>query len=471
MEITPIGWILISFGAVFSIFYPEGLYALTIFFIPFSATSILNIGSGDTGAGIQPYMFLGFLLLLRECGVIVWRSKIRLEKSIQTPTLLYLLFLLVSGVSLLMPIWIDGSVEVPSRGTLDATLEPLVFDAGRVRIFFGLIYTFFLTIFIAKRNLSPSEFTKTARIYLTSGVFVSLWGLLQLILYLVHIPYPYMLFNNSASPNALGYEAVVDTLDIRRVSSVALEPSSLATTLIGMIPFLVMSTFAKAYIFGKYLDRVVAALLIIVLILTTSSTGYLGFLSLCFLFPFSWPGLRKARTRLLFLGVALVVLMAAAYAAVPQVRDILAWTVLDKAGSYSALERWAIIYIDLGYFLQYPMLGVGWGSTPTHDTIIGLLASCGLLGFGSFVGLIGFTASRLVNQVNSAAVVSRKVAVMAGIMFLSLCATMMAYLVSGLPGGGTFTLILGLSIAAIGLREKSARPSNYLPGIANGGPE
>jgi O-antigen ligase len=145
----------------------------------------------------------------------------------------------------------------------------------------------------------------------------------------------------------------------------------------------------------------------------------------------------------------------ATYATVPLVRDFMEVTIFAKSSSFSALERWVVVYIDFQYFLKYPFLGLGWGSAPTHDTIAGILSNCGLLGLISFATLIGWIIRRLWNQLNPHAS-SPFVGVISGAMFLSICCTMVAYLCSSLPGGGVFYLISGLAIAACGLGSNSS---------------
>lgn len=452
MEITPIGWILIPVGILLSVFYPAGLYALTIFFVPFTATSILNSGSGDSGSGIQPYMFFGLMLLIREIVDIAWTMKVRILGRLRKPVALYALFVAICGISLIMPMVINGSIMVPSAGLLNSPLEPLVFNVGRIKVFLGLVYGCLLTACIARWNLTPRDFIRTTKIYLISGVFVCLWGLFQLGLYFAKVPYPVMIFNNSASPNAGGYEAVLDNVAMRRVSSVSLEPSTLATTLIGMISLLVIPLFSRVRIFGKHLDLLVGTLMFVTLVLTTSSTGFLGLGALCLLLPFGISGREKLRKRILIGLVVFALVVITVYVTIPLARDFIQETILNKPSSYSAIERGTIVYIDFKYFLQYPFLGIGWGSAPTHDTIAGILSSCGLLGMVSFAAFVGCIMGELRHQLN-ALTNPRNIKIMSGSMFLSLCATLAAYIGSALPGGGTFYVITGLAIGVAGLRS------------------
>ena len=45
MEVTPIGWILLLVGPVLMVLRPRWLYVATIFFLPFTATDLINVGN------------------------------------------------------------------------------------------------------------------------------------------------------------------------------------------------------------------------------------------------------------------------------------------------------------------------------------------------------------------------------------------------------------------------------------------
>jgi len=452
MEITPIGYILIPLGLLLFLFYPRGLYVLTIFFIPFSATSVLNSGSGDAGSGIQPFLLFGFLLISRNCYAVLLGGRFRLDRRMRTAFLYYLLFLVICGASMFMPILINGKINVPSNGSLTATLDPLVFSLGRVRAYLGLILVAMVAFSIAQRNTGIEQFYNSVRIYLVSGAFICLWGILQAILFLINIPYPYMIFNNSASPNAGGYDAILDNVALRRVSSVSLEPSTLAITLISMLPLVVIPLVAKTPLFGKTRDYILCGLLLLTLILSTSSTGYVGFAVLCLLLPFGVAGLHRARGRIMAALALFAIVGGLAFAAFPTFREFLQVILIDKATSYSALERWTMVVIDYQYFLQYPILGIGWTSPPTHDTIASLLASCGVLGLGSFSLLVGYLLRKLWLDARSttAEPAIKNIAVS---MFMSLSGTLAAYLVGSLAVGGTFCIVVALCTAAVAINS------------------
>jgi O-antigen ligase len=65
-------------------------------------------------------------------------------------------------------------------------------------------------------------------------------------------------------------------------------------------------------------------------------------------------------------------------------RDIIASLVLGKGESYSGIARAYTIALAAQYFLQYPILGLGWGSVTSHDLIFKLLSNTGIIGFWAF---------------------------------------------------------------------------------------
>jgi hypothetical protein len=450
MEITPIGWVLIPLGLLFFIIRPKWLYGLTIFFAPFSATAIVNRGSGDAASGFSPYLFFGFLMLLRECFGIASRMKISAPRGVRQPIKLLFIFLAVCIASLIMPLIINGNLYVMSSPTLDYNLVRLQYNFQIVNHALSLVFEILIATLIAYRNLDLDHFYTSVRIYLISGVFVCLWGWMQFVLYLIQIPYPAAVFNNNASPYTLGYSAVVDSVNIVRVSSVAIEPSFLSRVLVAMLAMCLVAVYRKVHLFGKSMDYALLLLLASTIILTTASTGYLGVAALLVLWLFLPSAHRRARIIAIVSVLALLITIVVLYFTVPSVTIIVAATLLDKTASGSALERALIVYNDLQYFLQYPLLGIGWDCAPTHDLIIGMLANCGILGLSAFSSLIGTVIYKLRTNFREPAT-SGIVSTPSIMMFLCLSVTCVVYIISGGIEPPDFWVVLGLSIAAVGI--------------------
>lgn len=449
MSVTVTGLVLIPLGIFAFLARPSWLFALAVFFAPFSATSLINSGSGDSGSGFQPSIFFGGLLLLRSGLKVAFRMRIRIPREIRKPLLLISLFVAVCGISLIMPFIINGKIMVMSQGLLTAPIEPLHFKSTNITYLIGVMYGLFFAGYVARQSLDPKGFLRTLRIYLASGIFVSLWGLMQAVLFVVHVPYPAAVFNNSTAIYAGGYDKALESVAIPRVSSVALEPSVLSIYLVGMLPIVIAAVMGRQRIFGKYQDWLMLMLLVLILALTTSSTGYIS--AGVLILAMTWTLYKYGRLNILWTMGILVLAGAGVAAAVvlPPVRDLVQEVLLSKADSYSALERGTVVLRDVEYFQQYPILGLGWGSAPAHDLIMGILANTGVIGLASFVLFIGYMLRKL-GKDTARSYDSGQPFRPSYVMFLSILVTCSAYVVAGLPGGPPFWLIIGLGVAACG---------------------
>lgn len=107
-------------------------------------------------------------------------------------------------------------------------------------------------------------------------MFAIAWGFFQFISYYFKVPYPHYLFNNNWY--AVQWFSQIEN-NIKRISSIALEPSTFAINLLLFLPF-VLGTFLKLK--NNFKDRkYILTFLILIFstacaILTTSSTTYAG---------------------------------------------------------------------------------------------------------------------------------------------------------------------------------------------------
>ena len=205
MEITPISVILIPLG-VFSFFFaPRLLYGCTVFFLPFSATAVVNFNRTIGATGLQATMFFGVLWMLKEgLGALkkpsLWRSP-----QMQTSVRRLRFFMFAVVLSLIMPIYIHGRLTVDCPDIACTDSGPLTFSLKHITQVMYLAYGVMLTVFIAVKNSDIRQFRKSVRIFLTSAVFVSFWGFLQWYCYRAGISYPAFIFNNNTSISAQGY--------------------------------------------------------------------------------------------------------------------------------------------------------------------------------------------------------------------------------------------------------------------------
>lgn len=448
MTITVLGWIILPLSAVMIVLKPEWVYAMAIFFLPFSASSVVNVGSGDSGSGVQVWLYLAMLLLLRWMMTGLFRFEIRIKRDLRRPILYLFSFVAACALSLLMPLWIDGRLQIMSPLLTDFSTTPLVFSSKNVTGLLYILIGFAFTVFIANKNTRPEEFRRSASIYLASCTFVAAWGLLQFVLNILDLPYPAMIFNNSITPSAAGYKETMGALEFSRVSSVAVEPSLLVQTLLIGLVFTLPAILGTGYVFGRYKDRAIAFLLVVICLASTSSTGYVGLALL--LGIACWALYRSGRLRAgLFVlagcgGLALV----GAYFAFSIVREVVGSALLNKSGSYSALERAKTIYYALQYFLDYPILGVGWASVTSHDVVALILSNTGIVGFTAFCAFLGVMFSGLFQK--SRTILNKCYFDQAPLILSIACAEMLILAtITGFPGVfGHFWFILAMGIAA-----------------------
>jgi hypothetical protein len=450
---------MIPFGLIAAISSPRMLFAATLFFAPFSATAVVNIGAGENASGVTVYVYFAILLVLRALCDSLFRLRLSIPRAISRPVMYLFLFLTVCAVSILMPLWINGKLEIMSPILIDMTTTPLYFSSKNVT---GLVYLFlgiFTATMVARRTLAPDEFVAAVKICTWSGFFVAAWALLQLFCYFLHIPYPSILFNNSATPTAQGFTGTLNEGSLRRLSSVAVEPSIMAASLLTILPFCLVALTGSGHVLSRRADKWILGIMIAALVLSTSSTAFIGLFLIVMIYARYHIKFRRLSILWLVLPWILGGLCIGAYLFIPSVNALINVTLLDKAGGYSALERTKTIVYAFSYFLQYPLLGVGWSSVTSHDTIVRLLANCGLIGLMAFSAFIGSIVMRLLRRISYIENEAEAFASPALLLYIALVVTIVVAVIDGLPYVfGYFWVTLGLAISAPSLKLEHGSP-------------
>ena len=389
MQITLIGWLLIPMGMILALLFPRQLFFATIFSALFSATAIINIGSGESASGVQVYLYFSSLLVARTAFDGLMHLQVKVSRSIRRPLMYLFGFVLVCFVSIGMPLWIDGRLAIMSAVLLDMTTTPLRFTSANLTGIAYLLLGACSAAVIAQRTVNPDDFRRSVKVYTWSGLFVSFWGMVQLACHALHIPYPALIFNSSATPSAQGFDSLLGDSGLQRISSVAVEPSLFAASLLTIIPFSLMMFLGEGSIVSRRVDRWIFALMFLSLLSSTSSTAYVGLGVLVVVAMRYLKKYRGIRLRYLVLLGSGVFLVGAGYVLVAPFRDLLGSALFNKSEGYSALERAKSIVYAFSYFREYPILGIGWSSATSHDTVVKLLSNCGVVGLASFVMFVG----------------------------------------------------------------------------------
>ncbi|MGQ5712413.1 O-antigen ligase family protein [Desulforudis sp. DRI-14] len=386
MELTILGYILLPISLLFLIWRPLYLFYLAVFFIPFSASAVLNFDS--VSFGLQPSQYFGILWMTSGFTSLLVRPKLTIPKEVKASLALILLFGFFVGASLLMPAIISGNVEAPGSQGYPGT-APVEFSAFNFTQFLYIAYGILLSASTAIWVRDNQTVVTAARVYVLSGLFVAAWAVLQYFCYYAGISYSSVLFNNSASSHALGYNQELSVFGLKRLTSVAVEPSALASYLLTCVALVSVMLIRKHTLFRwRLIEAATLVFFVMVLLLSTSTTAYVGLMLLLALLlflnlrtPRAWPKLA------LWLGCLLLMVLALV-TAFPNFLDALTVLTKGKLQTFSGQERLAVTLEAFKLFEQFPILGVGWGSTTAYSLIVKLLSNTGLLGSSVFFAFI-----------------------------------------------------------------------------------
>ena len=361
MSLTATGPILLLLALYVFAFRPSQLAYFVVFFAPFSATAVVNFNSvGYKAGGVGVTVGMMFLLFLFAAqfvyGYAARKRYIGPGHLVQMGVIF--LFLMTAYVS----------------GLLNASQGHII-DPVKT-------HTVYMTIYVLAVIILSLEFTqdgsieKVVRVARASAIFVSLWGLLQLICSITHIPYPSVLFNNSNSDSADMFAQSLGSF--ARIASVAVEPSVLAAALLYFAAFGVTLISCDARLRTRYWYSAVG-LVVLVLLLSTSSTAYVGLLVTAALVSLQRPIFS------LLAGAPLLVVFLGILAIFPKARDTLLASTINKSDSYSYYDRTSHVAFDIIAFLKQPLLGWGWGRAINYNGFVTLLCNVGIIGTTFFI--------------------------------------------------------------------------------------
>lgn len=463
MSFPGTGLLILLIGAYFFFFAPRMLYLAAVFFIPFSATAVMNVGWGGGQKGISAWIFMAALWMVRTgvSGKPFWKHvgwRLTRRARIELLALLACAF-----VSLLVPVILNGTAWVEYFRIASDEMMPLRLDGERLTQTGYFVFGIVFAMLVAVENCDPKRFLQSVQTYIFSGVFVSLWAFFQLWCNLTGHVYPAFIFNTSMGTSAQLYGERLGELNLARVSSVAVEPSQLGFAMSLAFVLLLVSLVLARPVFTKWRD--ISALILVgaTLAISTSTTAYLGVaLTLCLVFGvFIRAG--RLSWKYAIVGIGGVAGGVLALLTVPLVHDLLNLVILNKLQTGSGMERINSISLGIRYFLQYPILGTSWNAVNSADLVFEFLASLGLLGFSVLlVFLIG--EFRMLWRGSARDSEWSLVLLPAVLVMLGLCEA------TGFPfsvGYVWFPLGLGIAAPFIVRRGRAADP---LSGRARGGP-
>ena len=365
MELTPTGiGILIIFAVAMLRSKGGALLLLFTFFVPFSATAIVNLHS--LSFSITPYHLFGGMLVMSaliswlKCGIG------EVSFDFDSPFLWMMTFIIY------ILVWMFGTA-VTGGINIGVLLQTAM-------LLFGLMVTWAL----AETINSMAVARKMAITYLLSAMFVALWGIIQGFCLNTGIQFPDDIFNNSIS-QGVHFDQVLKNLDftVHRISSVTLEPSYFTRFLCPAVLFTIVLLGE-----GVGPPRLLRGCLVIFIgavLLSTSTIGYLGMALAVAAAVFLY-----AQRLLPLFGIigaaASVVLLS-----MPKVLETVRLVTVDKGESGSYEIRMQSIENGLQGFFSAPFVGHGWGWYAgtsvhvVHDFLFKMLSSVGVIGTSVFM--------------------------------------------------------------------------------------
>jgi len=342
--------------------------------IPFNATVILLI---------DDYTAINLPLTLLVLSALTYFIKKILFANIPIPksnlnTVSWLGFIaLIAILSEMMPFIINGNYMILDRytgGVYYAKEMPLYPSIQWITQLLYFLIGLFVVYLISVTYTSINEVKRLLKLVLSGITFMIFWGWIGDFCVFLNIPYPHQLFNHLG----MSKEGISILSGWPRMASVTMEASYFAQILIPITPFFYwFSQEEKSFVFNKKYHSIMYFVSIISALLAYTTTGVIGFLLIIGFLLMNRIRFLNTISRyilvLFYLGLSVLALV------------FISIYLVNIADTYSGVERFKTIYLGFEYFLDYPILGLGWGVFPTYDLFINLLVNFGILGTVSFI--------------------------------------------------------------------------------------
>lgn len=378
--------------------------------IPFSATAVMNFSmtGSQYGLGRSPEKSIMAFQLF----TVLWIIRGAFSHSppwhrrgwflTRRARLWLLAFLGAVVLSQCVPLVFNGTSWATSfeaiGGDFFVTKIPLRFTNYNVTQFLYLAFGIAITIFVAAENWRPDRVFYTLKLYVSSCIFVALWGLYQLWCYLSGHVYAAQVLNTSESLSARGYADLLATgyLAIGRITSATSEASDLSEELLFSFVVLLVCLALRRPILRRGWNWLGVILFGVVLFASTSSTAYFGAAVGVILAAISLGRVGSQRWRHVMtvsLTILLCVALLVAYS--PFMNKMAQFAIAQKYVSGSGHTRMESVQVAAQSFLQHPILGAGWYNVQSSDLLFLILTNTGLFGLISFGAFLIPTLQRL----------------------------------------------------------------------------
>ena len=392
MSISPIGYLLIPLGILLFLSRRRNLFWATVISMMFWNSSVLYIHA-ITFYLRSPMFFMTLLIIKKTLDSFISG---RLGISKNRANFFLACFLVLVGFSLVIPFLINGKVDTYPIGTNQAfnpipPKKPLYFGLINITQFLYLVFAVLSFFTLSEEMFSKKRIEKVLDISVLLGVVVAISGFVYQILTLCNCSHTVLNFYSFLGAPYLNLEGKLYFGKIPRMYSIMGEPSLTTLFLLFTLGLAAPSPNFKKYAFVPKRPSIISLIIIALgLLLTTSTTAYLGIIIFVTSFSFVLSLKYKPATcfriisNICILGIALVIVTFVVfriffdYSMYNFFMDTQIAKVMLKHGSGAI--RWHYIVENLRIFVQYPILGVGIGGCRSTATLPALLSNTGVLG-------------------------------------------------------------------------------------------
>jgi hypothetical protein len=377
MIVLGIFWLLFAIAAIMPL-----RWSLTLLFVSLSFGSMTVVPGSIT---ILPYVALSPLVVIKVLlstrnltnlwdGLFNWRR------------LGFLTAFIVIGliITYSAPYLFRGA---PVMELTTARTAPLGFGSGNITQPLYLMMSFLLCVALYMLMLVPTGPAMLSAALLTGATMAAVSGLMDMA----------TAGTTLLAPLRTASYAIMEGAEVannRRVIGFNTEASSFGAMVLSFAVILIfMSPASWAGGRALWVQRCLIGALVLMTILSTSSSAYLGLIALVLMYLFRLAlllvtprnGLDRRQSTLSLVTLIMVALLGCSYVvARPAVLDgpiaIINNTLLEKSGSDSADERASWNRVSLQGFVATGGYGVGVGSTRTSSWVVAVLSSTGVLG-------------------------------------------------------------------------------------------
>lgn len=405
MDITLIGWIFIILCIYALIKSRNFLLDLLVFSSVFTAAAVINIESTTTG--IQPFYFVGVVWIITVAIKQIKKGMIKERLLIHFKENKLIKSLCMFGVIIILSeFWIlIFNNKFTFVDTKTSELMTASFSKSNITQPMFLLFMVVIAILLCIELNTKSKIIRCMKVFGIATIFALVWGIAQFCMFYMNLSYPDWIFNNNISYLQLFYQMIYG---LKRVNSVALEPSTFALNIIVFLPTVIILWIVEYKIFkdknkSKILLSISLFLAMICGILTTSTTAYIGIaliiiiVTIYILFLSQKDGeLRKNKRKIILfylfmiLSIIFIVLLATKIFNMywGTLWDALMDITIKKKNLETGSERGNAILTSINILKASPILGIGFGTFRSLDLTTNLLSNMGVLGLLSYLYVI-----------------------------------------------------------------------------------